>query len=466
VGGLALLGVLGASCAQGSVEFEDSDSAGAGTAGETGEGGSGGDGGAGGGGGIVWPCGIDCSKITVPDCQQGICNEVTKKCEVVPAAKGTSCDDGKFCTLDDACDDEGVCQGGAPNDCGMAPPPCTVLECKEASQSCTTMPAAEGAPCVSLDKCVVNAKCSAGQCLGAQKDCFFAPVPDECHVAVCNPQTGTCDPQPGNEGLGCTDAADLCTVSKTCMAGVCQGGVPKDCSAKNAPCATGTCDVATGQCFGAPINDGDPCNDLNPCTSGEKCTMSMCSGGLPITQCVAGDNCCPAGCTEQTDVDCSCAVNLAPMATPLSSGGGQNGLGYGPINWNDGIKESQCVQSGCNKCFGWVSNGQTPSGAWVEYDWATPQQIGSIYVQTDHGVTPSCGTSGRNLKSGTVQWWDGVGWKTATMFDNQLDDVAITFSPKITTQKLRIFDVTTHPGNGNSLIFEWYVFPGSGCMPM
>ena len=88
-----------------------------------------------------------------------------------------------------------------------------------------------------------------------------------------------------------------------------------------------------------------------------------------------------------------------------------------------------------------------------------------MYIETDNASSPMCGTGGRNVESGTVQWWNGSGWQTATTFQSQSDDIQLNFSPKLNTTKLRVFDVTASPGNGNSLIFEWYVWAGSNCTP-
>src|SRR5690606_37136127 len=102
-----------------------------------------------------------------------------------------SCDDGQFCTVTDTCDGTGVCVGEGLNDCGMSPPECQEVVCDEAAKACSTQNIPAGGACNTNDLCVVGATCDAfGQCSGTPKDCFFAPVPNECHVAVCNPQNG------------------------------------------------------------------------------------------------------------------------------------------------------------------------------------------------------------------------------------------------------------------------------------
>jgi len=227
-----------------------------------------------------------------------------------------------FCTTEDTCQ-SGVCTGGPQNTCGMAAPACNEITCDEASKSCSAIAADNGSTCDPGDLCMVGATCSGGTCQGGSpKDCFFAPVPNECFVPVCNPQNGMCEPEPGNDGGSCVDTADLCTVNKTCNAGTCMGGVPKDCSGLTAGCNIGQCDTNSGQCVAMAVPDGGLCDDLNACTTGETCTTGMCNGGTNVTACMDGDNCCPSSCDETNDVDCaSCdwIAGVFPIAQPDSS---------------------------------------------------------------------------------------------------------------------------------------------------
>src|SRR5437762_1922092 len=86
------------------------------------------------------PCGIDCAKIETPACTIAVCNTGQEigplnTCIVIPSAPGTACDDGKFCTTDDVCDN-GTCSGGTPNKCGLGSSPCVSVVCYEESKSC------------------------------------------------------------------------------------------------------------------------------------------------------------------------------------------------------------------------------------------------------------------------------------------------------------------------------------------
>jgi hypothetical protein len=277
-------------------------------------GGTGGTGGAtdGGSAGSTDSCSEDCATIVTPTCFVSVCNEgmhagPVGQCVVVPDVDGSACDDGLFCTTDDSCQ-AGMCTGGPPNDCGMDAPQCQAIVCDEDSDGCTTEPADAGAVCVHTDLCLLGTTCQNGQCAGGMlNDCFFAPVPDECHVAVCNPINGMCEPVAGNDGDPCLDSTDPCTVNKTCDMGACQGGNPKDCSQLTMGCNIGVCDTTNGMCVAQTVMNGQICDDLDACTTGETCSNGNCGSGAPVTTCSqTGDGCCPSSCTALNDIDCAC----------------------------------------------------------------------------------------------------------------------------------------------------------------
>jgi len=463
-----------AGCATGVSVIESSNDEDDGSGGSlsVGSGGYGGAGGAAGGTTPDFPCGIDCSSIDAGPCKQATCDMTTKQCAVAPQADGESCDDGKFCTTGDSCS-EGECIGGPPNNCGMSPPACQTVICNESAEDCSTAPGSDGLPCTASDLCLINATCQGGLCSGGQvKDCFFAPKPDACHVAECDPMSGLCVPVPGNDGDPCDDPNDLCVVNKTCSGGTCIGGAPKDCSALSAGCNVGTCDVQTGTCAALPAGEGNPCDDLDNCTSGETCQSGQCTGGTTTTMCVDNDGCCPMNCNESTDQDCSCGTNLALTATPGSSGGGTNNTGYGPNNFNDGKDQAACKMSGCSACFGWLSNSTSAQGKWISYEWSSAVQIGSFVLDANPcSGSSACSNGGRTAFSGTVQYFSGGQWVTAQPFTGgggSTGDIKMTFSPKLNTTKLRIYDLAAEPNCGqasNTLIYEWYVYPGANCSP-
>ncbi len=309
--GIASAAALVAACAEGQVDFEDDGN-------ETNEGGGAAAGGSGGTTTTNNPCGQDCSTIQTPPCYQSVCNDGSypgpvNTCVVVPGDAGSPCDDGMFCTTNDACDGAGMCVGGPQNTCGLEPTACEQVSCNEGSQSCALLPKGNGDPCTPDDLCEVGGQCTNGLCVGVPVDCFFSPVPNECYVAECNPANGQCEPVVGPDGAPCTDPTELCTVDKTCVQGVCQGGSPKDCSSLTVGCFNGVCDVNSGQCISQPVpvggscdaaadycndgecdangnclpvptNEGGACEDGNPCTAGETCASGSCTGGTSVNQ--------------------------------------------------------------------------------------------------------------------------------------------------------------------------------------
>jgi hypothetical protein len=309
------------------------------------QGGAAGAGGAGGEGGEASPCQIDCSTIQTDACHEAICDEASGQCVVVDAEDGTMCDDELFCTVEDSCV-AGACTG-APNDCGISPAACLEVVCNEDSLTCTQQPLVNGTPCQPADLCTVGGSCNNGLCTGGvYNDCFLAPVPNFCHVAVCNPSSGDCEPQPANDGADCIDYADLCSEGNTCLAGVCGGGAAKDCSHLTVGCFDGICDAASGQCDQLPIPAGgmcaaatDDCNvgecdalgacnpipaneggacDEDACFLGQTCASGVCQGGTQIVTCTDGDGCCPATCDISNDDDCGCHFALISQEAQFS----------------------------------------------------------------------------------------------------------------------------------------------------
>ncbi len=312
-------------------------------------------------------------------------------------------------------------------------------------------------------------------------DAYCASLTDDCNRGRC--VSGECVAEASNEQLECDDD-DPCTTSGTCDSGSCQGGNPVDCSALDDTCGVGVCDAAQG-CVKQPDNVGEYCDDGLFCTDNDVCDAAgTCAGPaaydcgaptsacatltcveaqgacaeVPVTTCLGGDGCCPSGCTPAQDSDCNCTTNLALTATPLSSGGGAAPC-CAVSEMNNTLTEPNCAKH-------WVDNSTAPSGAYIEYQWPSPVTIGSTYIATQQASSTACGnTAGRNVNSGLVQYWDGAAWVTAASFSGELDDVVVDLPQQISTTRLRIFDMTASPGNGNSIIYEWFVFPVAGCMP-
>ncbi len=302
------------------------------------------------------PCGVDCSKLQAPQCMVSVCNTgqalgALNTCVAVPVTDGSPCDDGKFCTTGDVCT-SGTCVGGAPNDCGLAPAPCSSVTCSESSKSCSVTSLADGTACTPTDRCQMNGVCQSNDCVGTPKDCSFSPL-SECNNVTCDPATGTCKaaPDSSQDGTPCVLTGDLCSVDKACMSGQCVGGTPRDCSALDVACQVGVCDGTTGLCGPTPAQvgaacsqgiqacqvgacdakggctasaapDGTACNDHDACTSADTCTAGVCAGAA-VPGCapyfLEGFETCPDGWTLGGDWQCGAPTN--PSGPPEAHNG-------------------------------------------------------------------------------------------------------------------------------------------------
>jgi hypothetical protein len=313
--------------------------------------------GSGSGGSDLGPCGVDCSKFETPPCTIAVCNTgqalgQLDTCVVVPSPKGSPCDDGKFCTVNDSCSD-GACNGGILNTCGFPADPCSSVICYEETKSCDTAPVNDGTECTPKDLCKVNGICHTGDCVGEAKDCTFSPL-NECNTVACDPTTGECagTPDPDKDAASCQLTGDLCTINKTCKTGQCIGNTPKNCDAFNVGCNVGVCDDTNGFCGPTPapmgttcsdgISDcsvgacdakgvckpstgpnGVACNDHNACTKADTCTAGACAGA-PLAGCSLylheGFEVCPNGWSFNGDWQCGTPANVGPLTAHSGTG--------------------------------------------------------------------------------------------------------------------------------------------------
>jgi hypothetical protein len=155
-------------------------------------------------------------------------------------------------------------------------------------------------------------------------DCTTSPLA-ECNSMACDPSTGQCiaTPDCAKEGAPCALTGDPCSVGKTCSAGQCAGGVPKDCSALGVGCQVGTCDGMTGDCVASMVPDGSACNDRDACTQGDTCMAGVCAG-TAVAGCAVyfteGFETCPDGWTLGGDWQCGTPTSTSPV-TPHTGHG-------------------------------------------------------------------------------------------------------------------------------------------------
>lgn len=303
------------------------------------------------------------------------------------------------------------------------------------SGSTGTDTADTGLPCQTVEDCDDGDACTLDTCLGSGS-CSSSPVNCDdgldCTADSCDPVTGQCN-HATNDAL--CDDGDACTGIESCDAAAgCQSGTAVVCNDQNA-CTVNECNPADGSCSYPAV---DTCN--------------------------GGDQCCPLGCSVQQDNDCTC-TNIAPSASPSSSGGGSNATGYGPSEWTDGVNEAGCAAASCQECFGWISNGASPDGAYMQLTWGNQVTIGSMVLDANAAAEACSAGFGRWPYSGQVQYWNGASWIGAGSWSQVQGNIAFDFDPPLQTTQLRLYDVVTPPGGLNSLAYEWYVYEPLGCSP-
>ena len=252
-------------------------------------------------------------------CQRVTCDLPSGLCLVSDLPDGHMCDDGRFCSEEDACLG-GVCQGSA-RQC-QDDNPCTEDLCDEGASGCVFT--AIERSCDDGQLCTLDDRCVEGACLGSPNPtCACVPgesscatyddgdlcngslvcvdslcVPDNapiicpalpesgCELSVCEPLTGTCVSKPRPESALCDDG-DACSVDDACKAGVCLGKALL-CEDAN-PCTSDGCQSESG-CFHLPASG--ECDDADLCTTGDTCVEGQCKGeDNPECACVSSADC-------------------------------------------------------------------------------------------------------------------------------------------------------------------------------
>jgi cysteine-rich repeat protein len=225
------------------------------------------------------PCTDDANICTDDKCNgAGLCLHVNNS---IP------CDDGNFCTVNDACQDR-LCQGD-PRDCsGLTSEQCMEGVCNEATDECVVQPKTDGSTCDDGNPCMLTDTCQSGECVGSNP--LVCTAADQCHAAgVCDLATGICSHPAMPDGTLCDDG-DLCTQTDTCQAGVCIGTNPVVCTALDQCHLAGVCNPATGVCSDPQNDDDTPCDDGDLCTQTDTCQAGACAGSNPVI-CTALDQC-------------------------------------------------------------------------------------------------------------------------------------------------------------------------------
>jgi hypothetical protein len=196
-------------------------------------------------------------------CTDEVCTLVSG-CVYVPNA--LDCDDGLFCTGDDACAG-GTCSVHSGSPCSGFPE-CRDV-CDEPSRGCVApffYPCSSDGNSCTEDVCNGLGSCTHLPSNGSCDDGVFCNGPDFCSGGACLIHAG--DPCSG--GADCFDACDEST-------GACLSPAGSACSDDGNVCTDDSCDGG-GTCLHEP--------NTSPCDDGDFCTISdQCSGG----SCQAGD---------------------------------------------------------------------------------------------------------------------------------------------------------------------------------
>ena len=264
--------------------------------------------------------GMDCSSLDSA-CEIGVCDGAGG-CTTLPRPDGTGCDDDNACTPESTCL-SGFCIG-AEVQCPAGP--CEFGFCDPSTGACGVQPGNDGFPCDD-GACLADGFCDAGECVG---DAVVCPEPDDpCQVALCDPDTGECGAATAEDDTACDDG-DLCTLQTTCQGGVCTptAGMEVECAAPE--CAVAACNPGTGQCETTVLDNGASCDDGDACTSQDKCTDGVCDG--QVKQCVANNPCKTSTCNPDTG---QCVVGSIPPGGDCDDDD--------PCTFGETCSDGQCV---------------------------------------------------------------------------------------------------------------------------
>lgn len=223
---------------------------------------------------------------------------------------GAACDDGLFCTIDDACL-AGAC-GGAARACEDGIGCNGVSICLEEQDTCS---AGEN-QCADLQLCDAVLDACVSTCAG----CVVDGVCVAAGTAAANNSCLVCDPAQSTtslsvtEGAPCGSAPTDCSAQDTCNT---QG----QCAPNHHPMGTicgplgGQCDVddtcnGSGQCKRRFAPNGASCEDGQFCTDGDRCQGGQCVPGAPRN---CGQN---RSCDEAQNI---CVDNRSGPGGPCST---------------------------------------------------------------------------------------------------------------------------------------------------
>ncbi len=144
-------------------------------------------------------------------------------------ADGTSCNDGKYCTINDACSG-GTCISSTNRDCSSYTDACNTGSCDESQNTCKANPKPAGTPCG-------TGSCPATQCSGSDQITYsgdttkYCDAQGTCTDPSCTSSTTDCTQANNQDGdaIACNCNCNGYDISEKPQNNNCNDGVDNDC---------------------------------------------------------------------------------------------------------------------------------------------------------------------------------------------------------------------------------------------
>ena len=282
-------------------------------------------------------CPEECSALEDEDCRE--------------CASDSDCSDGNDCTEDECID--GECEYESVSSCidndNCCPSGCTTyndVDCR----ACST-----NADCVDDNNCTMD-ECYDWTCYNTPITMCIDY--DDCCPSGCQVYEDY-DCRECVTGMDCDDG-DSCTYDSCSYYGECYHYDITSCSDDDGCCPSGCLYSQDNDCEAPSCVDNLDCDDGNACTT-EICVDGECAVDTEILSCIDGDGCCPVGpiwfadsdetqlCSSSADSDCACNYDSDCVPSDACTDGDCVG---GSCHYNaitSCIDMDRCCPSGCNQ---------------------------------------------------------------------------------------------------------------------